>query len=390
MRGLAAILIAAAAAACTVPREIPAPPPETYEQAALPGFEGMRFWGDVPPADLEARMEHFRSGLVLYQEPSTGEPTPIDVLLLSGGGSDGAFGAGLLKGWTEAGTRPEFKLVTGISTGAIIAPFAFIGPKYDSVLEEIYTKTNTDGLVIFTPLAGLLGRALAITDTAPFARKLEELITPDLVAEIAEGYRGGRNLLIGTTNLDAQRPVIWDIGEIAASGHPDAPDLIRRIILASSAIPGAFPPVLFKVSARGETFTEVHADGGVTRQIFYRPPGIEFPTLRQAIEAGRARGTIYAIRNTKLAPDFQNTELGVLPIAARSVSTLIKYGGVADMRIVAAQAATDGLTLHVAAVPESFAVPENELFDPVYMTALFDLGRRLALDGSPWHEVEID
>lgn len=372
-------------AGCTPLRPSPAVPPELADMATLPGYPpDIRFWGDDSSEATRARMARGSEGLVEKWTSETAGRGGINALVLSGGGSDGAFGAGLLAGWTEGGTRPEFTVVTGISTGAIIAPFAFLGPEYDPVLKDFYTESSTDTLVIFTPFAALLGRAFALTDTSPLATELAEAITPEVVALIAAEHRKGRRLQIGTTNLDAQRPVVWDIGAIAATGRADAPDLIRRIILASSAIPGAFPPVLIEVEAAGERWAEVHVDGGVTRQLFLLPPHLRLSALADAFHSGRIEGVLYVIRNTRLAPTYEEMELGVLPLAARSVSTLIKAAGVADVRGLADQSRYLGVSLRLAAVPSSFDVTEQELFDPVYMRALYDLGFSMAEGGYPW------
>jgi len=214
--------------------------------------------------------------------------------------------------------------------------------------------------------------------------RMARVITPAAVAQIAAEHRKGRRLLIGTTNLDAQRPVIWDIGAIAATGRADAPELIRRIMLASAAIPGAFPPVLFEVEADGERWTEMHVDGGVTRQLFLYPRQVRLPPPGGA--GAMRRGTIYAVRNTKLAPDYQAVAAGILPITVRSLATLLKSSGLSDVAVLTEQARQGGFRLKLTAVPEAFDVEQDELFDPEYMRALYDLGHEMALRGDLWTE----
>ena len=200
------------------------------------------------------------------------EPLPrVDFLALSGGSDDGAFGAGLLIGWTAAGTRPEFKLVTGVSTGALIAPFAFLGPSRDAQLREVYTAIGPKDVFSRRDLASLPWDD-ALSDTRPLYKLISRYADEGMMADIAREYRRGRLLLIGTTNLDVMRPVIWNIGAIAASGKPGALELIRHILLASASVPALFPPVLIEVEQGGPRFQEMHVDGGAVAQLFLYPP----------------------------------------------------------------------------------------------------------------------
>ncbi|MGH7154732.1 MAG: patatin-like phospholipase family protein, partial [Acetobacteraceae bacterium] len=247
------MLAVIAASACgPLPRLDPVPQSKQNDITVL-GLKNVRYWGD------EATPQMIEEGLASYRRErayatATGHSGPLPTayyLAISGGGENGAFGAGLMVGWTAAGTRPTFKVVTGISTGALIAPFAFLGPAYDAQLKEIYTKISPrDILRRRFVISGLLGDALA--SNAPLFRTLQRYVTPQLVQAIAQQYKKGRLLLIGTTDLDAGRPVIWNIGKIAASEKPGAMELIQKLMLASAAIPVAFPPVMIDVEADGE------------------------------------------------------------------------------------------------------------------------------------------
>jgi predicted acylesterase/phospholipase RssA len=193
-------------------------------------------------------------------------PPQLQILAVSGGGEDGAFGAGVLCGWTEAGTRPVFELVTGVSTGALTAPFAFLGSAYDPQLRAVYTElTPADVLESRGLLAGaVFGDAMA--DNAPLFKTISRYLTTDMQAALAKAYTEGRLLLIGTTDLDAQLPAVWNIGAIAASGHPRALDTIRRVLLASAAVPGAFPPTMFDVTLDGDAFRKCTWMGALPRR----------------------------------------------------------------------------------------------------------------------------
>ena len=378
--------------ACTGIRPQPAPPPEAFETAGLRGFEDVRLWGDRPADGREQAVALLVSQLRARVEREGGWPNDgrLDSLVLSGGGSDGPFGAGLLYGWTEAGTRPEFGIVTGISAGALIAPFAFLGPEYDEELREFTIEGSTDSLVTVQILSGLLD-GVGLVDNSKLRQKLRGLITEEVVRAIAAEHDKGRRLLIGTTNLDAQRPVYWRIDAIAKQGlaRPRATaDLITRIIVASASIPGVFPPQFFSVEADGQLFTEMHVDGGVTNQLFFLPVDAELAeSLPADVRRYAASGTIYVIRNTRLSPDYAPVEPGLVQIAGRSISTLIKFGGRGDILILGARARDAGYGVKVTAVPESFDMVSEELFDPAYMQALFEVGRDMADDPETWTEI---
>lgn len=388
MLRIAAILATLLVTACTGQRLLPAPPPDVYETAQIPGVPGVRNWGDEGIAANQGDLQKFRRQ---FAERIAAEGKPpnngvVDVLVLSGGGADGAFGAGLLNGWSDSdkSDRPEFMLVTGISTGALIAPYAFLGREFDKDLERFYTNTTTDDLLIISLLDALTGSLLGLADTTPLVSTLDGVLTEEFVAQIAAEHNKGRRLLVGTTNLDAQRPVVWNIGEIAATGGDKAIRLIRDILLASSAIPGVFPPIQFIVEADGEYYSEMHADGGVTRQLFTFPKDFSVDDTGLEQVANLRLGTIYMIRNTKLNPVYDPIDAGLLPIASRSVSTLLKFAGAADVDVATKQAIEEGFEVKVAAVPACFDVPETELFDPVYMRELFKLGYAQGNGSKPW------
>jgi predicted acylesterase/phospholipase RssA len=186
------------------------------------------------------------------------------MLTISGGAANGAYGAGLLKGWAESGTRPNFKIVTGVSTGAITAPMAFLGKDYDNMAEDLYTTMTTkDVMRAKGPIRALFGDSL---DTnKPLEKQLKKYITKDVIEKIAIEHKRGRRQFVGTSYLDAQRFVIWDMGAIAAQGNVE---LFRKVILASAAIPIMFPPVYIHVEADGKSYDEMHVDGGAITQMF--------------------------------------------------------------------------------------------------------------------------
>lgn len=295
-------------------------PEKLVDLATVTEFQDIRFWGDATPANLD------RIVTTALQQRSQGAKPLLTArqrfLAISGGGSDGAFGAGLLAGWTEAGTRPEFDIVTGVSTGALIAPFAFLGPRYDAQLRELNTQHGTADLITSQILTRLLGGS-ALADSAPFEALLAKYVTADLLRAVAKEHLSGRRLLVGTTNIDAQRSVIWDMGAIAASGRDEALPLFRRILQASASIPGVFPPVRINVRAEGQNFDELHVDSGITAHVFFLPSQIMLKSIDQRYGLSSAR-ELYVIRNGRIGPEYQVVEASLTSVAGRSLSTLTK------------------------------------------------------------------
>ena len=356
--------------------------------AVVNDLKGVRFWGDARQGEYAEATQQWSARLQQHYGVGAlkGRKVDLEALSLSGGGDDGAFGAGLLVGWSESGTRPQFDLVTGISTGSMIAPLAFLGPKYDGLLKKAYTTVSTDQLVKAQLLPALFGGAAGIADPKPLAVMIARYTNQQMLEEIAAEYRKGRMLLIGTTNLDAQRPVIWDIGALANSGRPDALQFMRKIMLASASVPGALPPVEIKVTADGKPYDEMHVDGGVTRQVFLYPPGYDTEKLDNAVGWKPTRH-VYIIRNGKITPQFSVTTPKVLPIAARSISTLIKAQGTGDLYEIYLTAKRDGVDYNLAYIPADFSVQSKSPFDKTYMNALYQLGYSLGRAGYKWQKV---
>lgn len=385
MMALAGLLSTAlGVAGCSLPTRLDAVPAEIQAKASVEGMPGVRYWADGDPDDFlrDSLQSVRRERELLRQAGHRGALPPAEFLAISGGGEDGAFGAGLLLGWSAAGTRPRFKGVTGISTGALIAPFAFLGPDYDEKLKEVYTTiTSKDILEQRGFLAAITNDAMA--DTSPLRKLVQRIFDQSMLDAIADNHEKGRILLIGTTNLDARRPVIWNVGKIAATRHPKALELIQTLLVASAAIPGAFPPVMISVEADGRTFEEMHVDGGATAQVFVYPPGFNVRTASEQAGITRQR-RLFIIRNARLDPDWAQVERKTLSIANRAVSSLIQTQGVGDLYRIYIAAQRDGIDFNLAYIPETFKTPLREPFDPVYMNALFKVGYDLAANGYPW------
>jgi predicted acylesterase/phospholipase RssA len=303
-------------------------------------------------------------------------------LAISGGGDNGAFGAGFLNGWTKHGTRPKFKIVTGVSTGALIAPFAFLGPEYDPQLKAIYTGVSMKDIAARRwPILALFRDAMS--DTSPLYHLMERTITQEILDKIAAEYDKGRLLIVGTTNLDARRPVYWNITKIAASRSPAALTTIRKILLASSAIPGTFPPVMIDVRVGDKRYQEMHVDGGTANQVFAYPVATTLSDLSRRNLAVRDR-TLFIIRNARLDPDWAQVDRRTLPIAMRAIACLIQYQGIGDLYRLFTITRRDRVDFNLAYIPETFRVPKKADFDPTYMRTLYDLAYGMAANGYSW------
>jgi len=372
--------IGIAVSACSVPDRPPAVPRADTERALPLGIANARFYPDSDPQPMIADATEALQREIAALPPGAKLP-PANYLAVSGGGDNGAFGAGLLNAWTETGTRPQFKGVTGVSTGALIAPLAFLGPQYDPVLREVYTTINGDLVYRFRGFsAALFDDAMA--DTAPLSALIAKYFDQKMLDAIASEYRKGRLLLIGTTDLDAQRPVIWNIGAIANSGKPGALGLVQQILRASAAIPGAFQPVLIDVELDGKKYQELHVDGGAIAQLFLYPPSLNLGRL--GIKRERRA---YVIRNARLDPDWASSERRTIDIAGRAISTMLATSGRNDVLRVYFITQRDHVDYNLAYIGHDFDGPEKKgEFDQAYMRALYDYGYRQARAGLEWHK----
>jgi hypothetical protein len=378
---LTAILLAFAG--CALPERLTAVPQSETTLAQIPGIPNARYFPDTQ-LDLMAQetlAARNREAAALAQAGNHGPLPETNILAVSGGGADGAFGAGLLTGWTEAGTRPEFKLVTGVSTGALTAPFAFLGPAWDPQLTAVYTGIKPADVFEKRGLTAAIWND-ALSDTAPLWRLISRFANQEMLDAIAREYAKGRLLLIGSTDLDARRPMIWNIGAIAASGQPQALDLFRKILLASAAIPAVFPPVLIDVEVNGRRYQEMHVDGGAIAQMFLYPPAL---AQAEALRSTRPRPIrAWLIRNSRLDPDWASVERSTMTIAQEAITTMIQTSGMNDVNRIYLTTMRDHVDYNLAYIGPDFKVKAKEDFDPVFMRALYDYGRAKGRAGYPW------
>ena len=327
-------------------------------------------------------MQQQTDSKLLYED--NGDTKPSYILALSGGGEGGAFGAGILNGWTATGTRPEFTVVTGISTGALIAPFAFLGSDYDWVLKDLYTETTAKQLVRRNGIFSIF-KLDSIYDTAPLRKLIAEYVTAETLQKISREHLKGRRLFIGTTNLDTLRTIIWDMGAIASSKHADAPELFRKVMLASASIPSVYPAVYINVQAEGKQFDEMHVDGGTSSQVFVYPPEFKLKELSKQYNYTRERN-LYVIFNSKLKPKGQTFKPGLRTIARRSISTLINTQGLGDIYRIFLTSQRDKVNFNMAFIPSDIEKKSNKVFDTDYMQELYDYGYKQMIDGYSWKQ----
>jgi predicted acylesterase/phospholipase RssA len=372
---------------CAAKKRLAAVPDALDDTAFLPGMDtGIRYF-PRDPAHVQLFIDDYLNSLELEKaylatQRQIGPLPSAAFLAISGGGDNGAFAAGFLNGWTKAGTRPQFKLVTGISTGALIAPFAFLGQAYDKKLVELYTSISFKDIAKKRSFLSIVTND-AMADNTPLKNLVKKSVDQALLEAIAAEHVKGRMLLIGTVNLDSRRPVIWNITEIAASHHPGALELVRSLLIASSAIPGTFPPVMINVEVAGKKYQEMHVDGNTAAQVFVYPAAVRLKEVAQTVGGDRER-KLYILRNARLDPEWAQVERRTLPIAFQAITTLIQAQGVGDLYRIYSVTQRDNIDFNLAYIPPTFKTPHTTDFDTVYMRALYDLGFGMAEKGYAW------
>lgn len=370
----ATLLAVLVLAGCSPPRV-----PFTAEEqvaAHIAGMPGVRLWADAGADALDPRAQEIGRSEALRASRS------FDVLALSGGGADGAFGAGLLVGWSEAGDRPKFTVVTGVSVGALIAPFAFLGPDRDPDLRAVFAEGAAEGLAQLRGPEGLFGSGLFRPE--PLSELIARFADERMLADVAVEHARGRRLLILTTNLDAQRAVIWDLGAIASSGHPRALGLFRSVLAASASVPGVFPPILVEVEAFGSAFSEMHVDGGVTGNVLLVPEAL-LRSHRRFFPRSTP-GRLFVVMNNSIEPDFGVVDNQTLQVAARAVSTAVKTNTANVLRAAYGFARQLRFEFNLAHITSEYLGGNALQFDHDHMRRLFEYGREKGRGDERWEQ----
>jgi len=380
-------LIGISVGCSSISKRHPAPGDQVYDRHILPGVPAVRAWSGTLSSEFTADLIEsvHQEERAKIRIDSEGSPN-INVLTLSGGSIYGAFGAGFMDGWTQSGTRPVFKMVTGISTGSIIAPFAFLGPEYDSVLKMMFTAINTEDIFKYRGLSILWSGSLL--DSAPLARMIELHFNQNVLENVAQAHRQGRRLYIGTTNLDEDRMVVWNMGAIANSGHPKALDLFRKVILASSSMPAVFPPVFINVEVDGKTFDEMHVDGGIKAEIFLTAATVNITEIRRQLrlqEASDTRTKIFIIRNAAVSSSPRPIPRNIVQISKQAIMSLTKSQAIKDLIHIYDIAQKQGFDYNWVSLPNIESATMIN-FSTEEMHRLYKVGYEMGFNGNAWRK----
>jgi predicted acylesterase/phospholipase RssA len=303
---------------------------------------------------------------------------PLTILALSGGGTGGAFGAGAVAGLTRAGMRPEFDVVTGVSAGALVAPYAFLVPSWDAQLLDAFTGVAGDNLLQSRGLGVIFGSS--VYSGRPLRQLIDAYVSDEMIRAIAREAAKGRLLLVATTDVASGEPVVWDLGAIAKNGGSSARTLIRDVLVASASVPGMFPPVMIRVAENGSNNDQAHVDGAATVP-FFVPPAL-LHTARDIPGTGRAQ--VFIIVDGSLSEAARTTRLTARAILSRSIHVGLSHMLLTTLELTAATAQLEGADLQYSSVPPSYPLPNAFDFSAGIRRPLFQYAYQCAETGRFW------
>jgi hypothetical protein len=355
-----------------VPRR--GPPVVDYTNAVLPGFPPDIRWSAQTRRNIDVR-----SSRLLRQVQAAAHGGPVNVLVVSGGGAGGAFGAGALVGWSRSGTRPEFQIVTGVSAGALIAPLAFAGRDWDPELTEAFSGGQTQHLMHARWTGAIFGAS--VYQGEPLAQLVDRYVTDDLLTAVAREAEKGRLLLVATTDLDTEQTVIWNLGLIAQQGGAKSKRLFRDVLIASVSVPGIFPPMMIRVEQAGENFEEMHVDGSATASMFFIPDvGAILPASLEPLHGGH----LYVLVNGGFRTPEATTRNQTVSIVRRSAAATLQGGTRAALELAYSVAQRHQMSVAVTEIPDAYPFGGTLDFDASRMMALFSFAEHCALVGQLW------
>src|SRR5262245_19733679 len=327
------------------------------------------------PDQYSALGQRFSKGVISTLEAQ--QARPLNILEISGGGPKGAFGSGVLVGWTESEKRPQFDIVTGISAGALLSTFAFLGePEDDAVIANLFTSIKEDDV---SPKLGNVLRFMfgdnSFMDNKPLIKLLEGLITQRTLERVAVEARKGRLLLVGVLNLDYRQLWAFDLTKLAASGEADALDTYRKILLASASPPLVFSPV--------EIHGSLFVDGGARDRLLVA--GLIGHEQQSSETSGD--GTFYVIFNDKGRSEPKVIKPNIRGVVTSMIQTMLDGNMEATLLRAYVLAQAHGYQFKLMKIPDSVELgPESFTFDPKLMKMLFEKGRGLGRNPSSWVE----
>jgi predicted acylesterase/phospholipase RssA len=302
----------------------------------------------------------------------------LRALILSGGGAGGAFGAGALIGLSRRQERPQYDVVTGVSTGALIAPFAFLGSEWDAQLTEAFTSGRGEQMSVRGLLALPFG---ASRRSAVLTALVDHYVTPELIRAVAREASAGRLLWVATTDLDKEETVIWDLGAIAMRGGEPARKLFRDVVVASASIPGVFEPVLIRVQQGGQLYDEMHIDGNASTSLFIAPVAAYFALLdRRSLDGAR----VYVLINGQIIDAPETTPFKLRPIVARTFAVALKHLSRAQVVSIDQFAEKYRMSVQSTYLPFDYPQYSSADFRASTMRPLFEYGARCAEKGRLW------
>lgn len=345
------------------------------DSAQVPGMPNIRAAGGRPS-------EVFKKDFVsILEQEDFQKRREFSILAISGGAAHGTYGAGLLNGWSQQGTRPVFQVVTGVSVGAILAPFVFLGSDYDGQMKDFCEQSAKKRILRFN----LTHDSLA--SSQPLQRLIAQYFNKDFLQKIAREHKKGRRLYVGTTNLDSQQLIVWDMGKIASYGDDKALELFHEILLASASIPIVFSPVIMHVEANGQIYDEMHVDGGVMKQVFFIFDilyGMDKAMTKKNVDMSKIRYKIYVIRNGYVDPVWKEVPDRITAIGERTVESILNSQSLGDIYQLYTFSKFRNGDFYLASIPGTHVSKAKELFDAKEMKELFDLGYEQAVKGYPW------
>jgi predicted acylesterase/phospholipase RssA len=326
----------------------------------------------------DQQFSELSSVIAAEQLHATRAGKPLTILALSGGGTGGAFGAGAVAGLTRAGTRPEFDVVTGVSAGALVAPYAFLGPSWDAQLLDAFTGVAGGNLLQFRGLGVIFGSS--VYSGRPLRLLIDAYVSDEMIRAIAREATKGRLLLVVTTDVASGEPVVWDLGAIAKNGGSSAGTLFRDVLVASASVPGMFPPVIIRVSENGLINDQAHVDGAATVP-FFVPPAL-LQTARSVPGTGRAE--VFIIVDGALSEAARTTRLTARAILSRSIRVGLSHMLMTTLELTAATAQLEGADLQYSSVPADYPLPDTFDFSAGIRRPLFQYAYQCAETGRFW------